>query len=121
MAGCSYEYVMGNYNNQTGGYFSKMPDSKYYDVYLSSQFNGTSLTNVSLCTLETCGGHALLETDKWYEDDLSLFVEQYNVWLIRGEDHNGDNAFALSNCYGFDPSGAAIVKMSWRSVLVVDD
>ncbi|MCI6847565.1 MAG: hypothetical protein MR835_01795 [Erysipelotrichaceae bacterium] len=82
MSGGAGEYVMGNYNNTVGNSgFSTMPDSKYYDVY--------SIDRVSLCTIETCGGHALFETNNWYgaygSDGgfVSSSTGSYQ-WFIRG-------------------------------------
>jgi len=140
MSGGAGEYVMGVLSdadgNPRGGYsgFSGMqynpnretdisysgiafPESKYYDLYLQSQFSGDNYTNLSFCTLETCGGHGLYETARWYIDDL-YFVNLGYPWFIRGG-YYSDYIYAgvfNSNTYlgGHDNDSD-----SWRSVLVV--
>ena len=84
MSGGAYEYVMGNYNNTADTtYFQTLPSSKYYDVYISSQFTGSNSTNMTFCTLATCGGHALYETSAWYNDD-AKFISSNSPWFERG-------------------------------------
>ena len=73
MSGGAFEYVMGNYNGNTGSSgFSSMPDSKYYNKYTTS-------------SNYTTGGlqHALIETQNWYSD-VANFVDSYSPWFIRG-------------------------------------
>ena len=73
MSGGSWEYVMGNYNGNTGSSgFSSMPDSKYYNKYTKS-------------SNYTTGGlqHALIETQNWYSGNAS-FVNSIYPWFIRG-------------------------------------
>ena len=116
MSGGAYEYVMGNYNNTTGSSgFSTLPNAKYYDNYLASVFTGDSSTNMTFCTLATCGGHALNETANWYGDD-ALFVNSSNPWFYRGGDYSsGSYAGAFNSDYGH---GAANDLNSWRGVCV---
>ena len=116
MSGGAFEYVMGNYNNTTNTYFGTLPASKYYDVYLASQFTGTYTTNMTFCTLATCGGYALNETRKWYSDNAS-FVYSGFPWFGRGGSSNSSQyAGAFSST---DGSGtAAGNNASWRGVLV---
>ena len=84
MSGGASEHVMGNYNSTVGDSgFTTLPDSKYYDVYSSDVFTGNYTTNISLCTLATCGGHALNETAAWYSD-FPKFVYSSYVWFVRG-------------------------------------
>jgi prepilin-type N-terminal cleavage/methylation domain-containing protein len=69
MAGCGWELVMGNYNNNLGeSGFKTMPNSKYYDLY-DSNFNIV--------------GHALLGTQKWY-NDFSNNPTSQSPWIGRG-------------------------------------
>ncbi len=114
MAGGTWEYVMGNYSGNTGSSgFSTFPESKYFDNYLSSIFNGSYSTNMTLCTLETCGGHALYETRAWYSD-YDYFIASNSTWFQRG----GSNTEGLGafNCgiSGGNPSSYD----TWRSILV---
>ena len=77
MSGGAWERVMGNYNNtiRYAG-FSKMPESKYYDLY-------TSNNALTACNGEICYGHALSETSNWYFGD-KVFIHIYNPWMARG-------------------------------------
>ena len=145
MSGGSYEYVMGVLSDSSGnprsGYSTSFnsgfngtvydsgnntektdgiafPNSKYYDLYLQSQFNGSYSTNMQLCTLETCGGHALSETASWYNDYADFVVPGY-PWFLRGGIYNDG---ALAGVFGSNSDyGFAIDYSSWRSVLVVGD
>ena len=115
--GGTFEYVMGNYGNTLGSSgFTEMPAKKYYDLYSSSQFTGDYTTNINLCTLDTCGGHALNETKGWH-GDFSHFVDSDGPWFGRGGDAEGgsiDGAFAAVFV-----DGSAGSNFSWRSALVV--
>ena len=116
MSGGVYEYVMGNFNGTIGSSgFSTMPDSKYYDNYPSSIFTGDYSTNMTFCTLATCGGHALNETRAWYSDN-AYFVNSSGPWFERGgitSNSTNAGAFASSNYVGSGNS-----NKSWRGVLV---
>ncbi len=116
MSGGAYEYVMGNYNNTANTtYFPTLPSSKYYDVYLASQFTGSYSTNMTFCTLATCGGHALNETRAWYNDNAN-FVNSSYPWFVRGGYHsNSRSAGAFFSHYSY---GDATSSHSWRGVLV---
>ena len=95
------------------------PPSKYYDLYFQSQFNGGIVSNMMLCTIETCGGHALKETAQWY-NDVPNFVNQEQPWFVRGSGHlDGALAGAFSSYNG--SGGAPYDNLSWRSVLIVGD
>ena len=145
MSGGAYEYVMGVLSDSNGnprsGYSSSwnsgfngtvyddgadnsytsgiaFPNSKYYDLYLQSQFNGDYSTNLQLCTLETCGGHALNETVNWYSD-FADFVDSEGPWFERGGNGGGDvsaGAFDVNDVVGNGGNNG-----SWRSVLVWGD
>ena len=109
-------YDSGNNTEKTDGI--AFPNRKYYDLYLQSQFNGSYSTNMQLCTLETCGGHALSETASWY-NDYANFVDPEYPWFLRGGNYNnGANAGAFFSNYGH---GHVLNTYSWRSVLVVGD
>jgi len=109
MSGGAWEYVMGNYSDTIGSSgFTAMPAKKYYDKY--------EITAASSCTLATCGGHALYETNAWY-GDYAGFVYSGGQWFNRGGRYGlGANAGA----FGFNRSGGySSDDDSWRSVLVV--
>ena len=78
ISGGSDEYIMGNYNNTIGSYsgFSKMPESKYYDLY-------TTTSASTACESGICYGHALSETSGWYADN-AYFVDSGYLWMSRG-------------------------------------
>ena len=108
MAGGSYEYVMGNYNNTKGSNWSytNLPPTKYYDVY--------TFKDVDLCTTEICGGHALTETQGWY-GDTAFFVSSYYPWFRRGGLYSNG---ASAGVWNFDGEGGVSYSgYSWRSVL----
>ena len=90
MSGGAYEYVMGvsadSSGNPRSGYDSSnpsgftgmlrdgttytgitFPDSKYYNLYTGSSYTG----------------HALTETNGWYNDD-AYFVDSNYPWFVRG-------------------------------------
>ena len=114
MSGGAYEYVMGNFANTIGNSgFTTLPDSKYYDVYSSNIFTGTSTTNINFCTLATCGGHALNETAGWYSDS-SRFVYSSSAWFRRGGYYNSR---ASGIFYFYYHSGTNVTSFSFRTCL----
>ena len=114
MSGGAYEYVMGNFANTIGNSgFTTLPDSKYYDVYSSNIFTGTSTTNINFCTLATCGGHALNETAGWYSDS-SRFVYSSSAWFRRGGYYNSS---ASGIFYFYYHSGTNVNSFSFRTCL----
>ena len=114
MSGGAYEYVMGNFANTIGhSGFTTLPDSKYYDVYSSNIFTGTSTTNINFCTLATCGGHALNETAGWYSDS-SRFVYSSSTWFRRGGYYNGS---ASGIFYFYYNNGTNVASFSFRTCL----
>jgi len=108
MSGGAYEYVMGVYNKTVGSSgISTWPDAKYYDNY-----NSTTITKA--CNSGICYGHALSETQGWYNDHHSFLTTSY-VWLVRGDYHNGmTNAGMFSFTYG----NGANTGNAFRVVLV---
>ena len=116
MSGGAWEYVMGNYNNSTDTtFFNALPASKYYDNYPANIFTGNYTTNMTFCTLATCGGHALYETVNWYKD-YADFVTLGFDWFVRGGTSNfGQRSGEFTS---FSNSGASDLTYSWRSVLV---
>ena len=123
MSGGVQEYVMGYFSGKstiwgwgatnTGNHagFSSAPDSKYYDDY-------TTTNALTACNGGVCYGHALSETNKWYNDNAN-FVNAAVSWYSRGGVYSGDS-------YGsgvFDrhtTMGNASTEIGFRSSLVVD-
>jgi len=109
MSGGAWEYVMGNYNDTIASSgFTAMPAKKYYDKYTFDATNS--------CTLATCGGHALYETNAWY-GDCANFVDSGTPWSARGGRYSSG---ALAGAFSFSRGNSASdINFSWRSVLVV--
>ena len=63
------------------------PDSKYYDSYITS-------VETTACNGGICYGHALSETNKWY-DDISIMIRPKAPWLIRGGDYTNSNRIGI--------------------------
>ena len=63
--------------------------------------------NMTFCTLETCGGHALHETENWYSDN-SRFVDSGRPWFAHGSNYNTDrnadvfNVISLNGVISYD-------------------
>ena len=104
MAGGTYEYVMGNYNNTVGG-FSVLPVSKYYDLYTTDNM-------LNACNDGICYGHALSETKNWYSDE-NVFIAAGTPWFVRGGYNGG-----ATNAGIFAFNGALNSGYGFRSVLL---
>jgi len=116
MSGGSQEQVMGNFEDTIASSgFTVMPAKKYYDLYPSSQFTGNASTNTALCTLATCGGHALYETNAWY-GDIANFVYSGTPWFDRGGHYSSGSS---AGAFYFSLASGGYADVSWRSVLVV--
>ena len=113
MSGGAWENVMGVLWDGTA---DATLSSKYYDLYLPSQFSGDYITNFDLCTLETCGGHATYETRYWYRG-YAGFVSSVYPYFARGGDYN-DGARAAA--FGVNCVSAEVTNSSWRSVFVIN-
>ncbi|MBQ8219483.1 MAG: hypothetical protein IJZ79_07005, partial [Bacilli bacterium] len=123
-SGGKWERVMGNYANtklNSGfddtagtGFFAQLSNQKYYDLYPSDRFNGDNATNVTKCSIATCGGHALFETKSWY-NDYADFVNSSGPWFSRGGGYDGDSR---AGAFGFgNDSGNASTYGGFRVVL----
>lgn len=80
-----------------------LPDSKYYDLYTSTDSSSTDI-NISktACDGGVCYGHGLSETIDWYGDYM-IFASSNRPWLIRGyggskPSHTG--VFAVGSNHG---------------------
>ncbi|MBQ8219287.1 MAG: hypothetical protein IJZ79_05990, partial [Bacilli bacterium] len=96
------------------GFFAQLSNQKYYDLYSSDRFNGDQVTNVTKCSVATCGGHALFETKSWYGDTV-YFVSSARPWFFRGGNYgNTSSAGAWGFYYGNGDVGSSY---GFRSVL----
>ena len=95
MSGGAWEFVMGNYNNVVGeSGFITMPESKYYDKYITSDVN-------TMCNGSECISHGLSETSGWYGDYHNMVNEQY-PWLVNGGSFTDDTRAGV---FGFSRTG----------------
>ena len=125
LSGGKWDRVMGNYANNARnsefdatagtGFFSQPSNQKYYDLYPSDIFNGDDSTNVTKCSIATCGGHALFETKSWH-GDYGRFVFSTDPWFGRGGfcEHTSD-AGVFRNGVNV---GSSSIYYSFRSVLL---
>ena len=93
MSGGAWEYVMGNYNDTIGNSgFSTMPESKYYDKYITFDAN-------TACNNSECLSHGLSETVGWYNDARTMVSEEY-PWLLRGGSYIDDTTAGMFDILG---------------------
>ena len=118
MSGGFEENVMGNFANtiDSSG-FTIFPNNKYYDLYSSTQFTGDRTTNMILCTLEICGGHALYETSGWYTDH-SRFVDASSPTAWFGRGGNYTRTIESGIFYSGSTVGKVSANLTFRSVLI---
>ena len=110
MSGGAFEYVMGNYANTKGSSgFTTLPNSKYYDLYTSSN-------PLTACNGGVCFGHALFETSGWY-NDYADFVSSNYPWFVCGG-YYGTGASAGAFSLGHD-YGRAHSPFGFRSVAII--
>ena len=109
MSGGAREYVAAGLYSNIGAI------TKYYDSYLDAQFTGDNITNMTLCTLETCGGHALSETNGWY-NNYSSFVNSSASFFVRGGGYSDSTVAGIFHSYNV--GGEAINIHTFRSVLI---
>ena len=101
MSGGAFEYVMGIYNKTiNSSSFSSLPNEKYYNNY----------------TTTTYQGHALTETSRWYNDNLSNFSSSSSYyWLDRGGYYNNTTSAGLFSVFTY--SGGSDSSVSTRMVV----
>ena len=107
MSGGAWEYVMGNYNDMIffGG-FEAMPESKYYNKYISRNV-------MNSCNGNECLSHGLSEGIGWYNDYNSM-VNESSPWLMRGGSYV--NVLGAGIFY-FDYSSGYVSDSSFRLVM----
>ncbi len=134
MSGGVYDYVMGVHANSSGnvytGYDSTansgynglissgtsytggtaFPDDKYYDKYIS-------INVLTACNGNTCFGHSLSETTRWYSGYVS-FNKTY-PWVVRGGYSSFSGNYGQSGLFNYGhASGVADAAYGTHSVLV---
>ena len=99
MSGGSHEYVMGISNKTIGSSgFSSLPDEKYYNNYTSSSYTG----------------HALTETNGWYNDNFGIVVSS-SPWFSRGSQYSNSSSAGVFSSY--PQNGTAYSNISARFAL----
>ena len=114
MSGGSWEYVMGNYNDVSGGSGFSNPvtlDSKYYNKYTSEDAS-------KACNGNECISHGLSETAGWYNDYHTMITETY-PWLLRGGYYYSTAFAGVFNFDHYYVSGTASSGISFRLVMSV--
>ena len=135
MVGGNWLYVMARLANDNASFagiysdnsgFSSMPASKYFDNYPGAIFTDTSgneTDNVNHCTWATCGGQAWSETtsvspvssfNQSWLGEISLSVDPYFPWVIRGGDASGGSDAGLFSAAAYD--GSAHYALGFRVV-----
>ena len=85
MSGGRYEYVMGVYNNaKSSSGFNSLPDSKYYNNYITTEYQG----------------HALYGTKGWYYDGNDV-LDTIKSWYTRGGVYNSRATAGVFNYYTY--------------------
>ena len=85
MSGGRYEYVMGVYNNaKSSSGFNSLPDSKYYNNYTTTEYQG----------------HALYGTKGWYYDGNDV-LDTSKSWYARGGGYNSGASAGVFNYYTY--------------------
>ena len=85
MSGGRYEYVMGVYNNaKSSSGFNSLPDSKYYNNYTTTEYQG----------------HALYGTKGWYYDGNDV-LDTSKSWYARGGGYNNGASAGVFNYYTY--------------------
>ena len=85
MSGGRYEYVMGVYNNaKSSSGFNSLPDSKYYNNYTTTEYQG----------------HALYGTKGWYYDGSDV-LDTSKSWYARGGGYNNGASAGVFNYYTY--------------------
>ena len=85
MSGGRYEHVMGVYNNaKSSSGFNSLPDSKYYNNYITTEYQG----------------HALYGTKGWYYDGNDV-LDTIKSWYARGGGYNSGATAGVFNYYTY--------------------
>ena len=100
MSGGAAEFVMGVYNKTiSGSGFNNLPDSKYYNNYTTTSYQG----------------HALAETAGWY-DNYNIVPSTSYPWFVRGGNY-GNSGSGIFSFYNYGPGTTAQPHYSSRFVI----
>ena len=100
MSGGAAEFVMGVYNKTiSGSGFNNLPDSKYYNNYTTTSYQG----------------HALAETAGWY-DNYNIVPSTSYPWFVRGGNY-GNSGSGIFSFYDYGPGTTAQPHYSSRFVI----
>ena len=98
MSGGAWEYVMGSYSKTIGssGFTSStFPNDKYFNNYTTSSYQG----------------HALTETNGWYNDNFGIVVSS-SPWFSRGSQYSNTTSAGVFSSY--PQNGTAYSNFSAR-------
>ena len=98
MSGGAWEYVMGSYSKTIGssGFTSStFPNDKYFNNYTTSSYQG----------------HALTETNGWYNDNFGIVVSS-SPWFSRGSQYSNTTSAGVFSSY--PQNGTAYSNISAR-------
>ena len=101
MSGGAWEYVMGSYSKTIGssGFTSStFPNDKYFNNYTTSSYQG----------------HALTETNGWYNDNFGIVVSS-SSWFSRGSQYSNSSSAGVFSSY--PQNGTAYSNISARFTL----
>ena len=101
MSGGAWDYVMGSYSKTIGssGFASStFPDDKYFNNYTTSSYQG----------------HALTETNGWYNDNFGIVVSS-SPWFSRGSQYSNSSSAGVFSSY--PQNGTAYSNISARFAL----
>ena len=98
MSGGAWDYVMGSYSKTMGssGFTSStFPNDKYFNNYTTSSYQG----------------HALTETNGWYNDNFGIVVSS-SSWFSRGSQYSNTTSAGVFSSY--PQNGTAYSNISAR-------
>jgi len=98
MSGGAWDYVMGSYSKTIGssGFTSStFPNDKYFNNYTTSSYQG----------------HALTETNGWYNDNFGIVVSS-SSWFSRGSQYSNSTSAGVFSSY--PQNGTAYSNISAR-------
>ena len=101
MAGGAWDYVMGSYSKTIGssGFTSStFPNDKYFNNYTTSSYQG----------------HALTETNGWYNDNFGIVVSS-SPWFSRGSQYSNSTSAGVFSSY--PQNGTSYSNISARFAL----
>ncbi len=115
ISGGSHEYMMSNYNNNSGnsGLTPSSINSKYINIY-STTGSGYATSNYGDAIWETSSSSSNFTT--WYSDG-SVIATTSAPWFLRSGRQNDGSAAGAFYFAGYGGEGYS--TFSWRSVVIV--